>query len=63
VPSAKLVEQWLEDLHAPTGLDLGADTPASIALSILSEVQKVLAAGTALPLRTVRATGSAITSA
>lgn len=63
VPSAKLVEQWLEELHAPTGLDLGADTPASIALSILSEIQKVLSAGTALPLRNVRATGSAITSA
>ena len=61
--SAKLVEQWLEELHAPTGLDLGAETPASIALSILSEVQKVLNTSTALPLRTVRATGSAITSA
>jgi len=55
VPSAKLIDQWLEDLHAPTGLDLGADTPASIALSILSEVQKVLSASTALPLRNVRA--------
>ena len=63
VASAELVEQWLEDLHAPTGLDLGADTPASIALSILSEIQKVFNAGTALPLRTVRATSSAITSA
>jgi xanthine/CO dehydrogenase XdhC/CoxF family maturation factor len=62
MPPAKLVEQWLEDLHAPTGLDLGADTPASIALSILSEVQTVLNAGTALPLRNVRATGSAVTS-
>jgi xanthine/CO dehydrogenase XdhC/CoxF family maturation factor len=62
VPSAKLVEDWLEDLHAPTGLDLGADTPASIALSILSEVQKVVSASTALPLRNVRATGSAIIS-
>lgn len=61
--SAKLVEQWLEDLHAPTGLDLGADTPASIALSILSEMQTVLSASTALPLRNVRATNSAITSA
>jgi len=63
VPSARLVEQWLEDLHAPTGLDLGADTPASIALSILSEMQKVLSASTALPLRNVRATSAAITSA
>ncbi|KAA6460972.1 XdhC family protein [Acidobacteria bacterium AB60] len=62
-PSADLVEELLEELHAPTGLDLGADTPASIALSILSEVQKVLSASTALPLRTVRATSSAITSA
>ena len=59
VPSAKLVDQWLEDLHAPTGLDLGAETPASIALSILSEVQKVLSASSALPLRNVRALKSA----
>lgn len=63
VPSAKLVERWMEDLHAPTGLDLGADTPASIALSILSEIQMVLHASTALPLRNVRATSSEITSA
>jgi xanthine dehydrogenase accessory factor len=54
VPSETLIDRWLEDLHAPTGLDLGADTPASIALSILSEVQKVLNASTALPLRNVR---------
>jgi xanthine dehydrogenase accessory factor len=59
VPSAKLIDQWLEYLYAPTGLDLGADTPAAIALSILSEVQKVLMASTALPLRTVRAPKSA----
>ena len=63
VASAKLVEQWLDDLHAPTGLDLGADTPASIALSILSEVQKILSASTALPLQNLRATSSTITSA
>jgi xanthine dehydrogenase accessory factor len=61
VPTEKLIDQWLDDLHAPTGLDLGADTPASIALSILSEVQKVLNAGTALPLRNVRAPKSAAT--
>ncbi len=59
VPTDKLIDQWLEDLHAPTGLDLGADTPASIALSIISEVQKVLAASTALPLRNVRAPSTA----
>ena len=55
VPAAKLIDQWLEDIHGPTGLDLGADTPASIALSILAEVQKSLTAATALPLKQVRA--------
>ncbi|HEX8811989.1 MAG TPA: XdhC family protein, partial [Terracidiphilus sp.] len=55
VPSEHLIENWLLKLHAPTGLDLGAETPATIALSIVAEVQKVLAHGTALPLRQVRA--------
>jgi xanthine/CO dehydrogenase XdhC/CoxF family maturation factor len=31
------------DLHAPAGLDIGAETPEQIALSILSEVQATLA--------------------
>ncbi len=30
-------------LHGPIGLDLGADTPATIALAIVSEIQAVLA--------------------
>jgi xanthine dehydrogenase accessory factor len=50
-----LAENWLAQLHAPTGLDLGAETPATIALSILAEIQQVLSAGTAQPLREVRA--------
>jgi len=54
--SADRMEKWLSQMNAPTGLDLGADTPAAIALSILAEIQKVLAAATAQPLRTVRAT-------
>jgi xanthine dehydrogenase accessory factor len=54
VPSAHLIESWLEQLHAPTGLDLGAETPATIALSIVAEIQKTLAHATALPLRQVR---------
>lgn len=54
-PTAKLIDQWLEEIHGPTGLDLGADTPASIALSILAEIQKTLAQATALPLKQVRA--------
>jgi len=48
-------DQWLAELHAPTGLDLGAETPATIALSILAEIQRVMTGGTALPLREVRA--------
>ncbi|HLK33635.1 MAG TPA: XdhC/CoxI family protein, partial [Terriglobales bacterium] len=53
------IEAWLAKLHAPTGIDLGADTSPSIALSILAEIQQALNAATGLPLRQVRATGSA----
>ena len=42
-------------MHAPTGLDLGAETPAAIALSIIAEIQQTLNNGSALPLRQVRA--------
>jgi xanthine dehydrogenase accessory factor len=49
------VERWLAQLHAPTGLDLGADSPETIALSVVAEVQKFRSAATALPLRQVRA--------
>lgn len=54
-PTAKLIDQWLEAIHGPTGLDLGADTPASIALSIVAEIQKSLTAASALPLKQIRA--------
>lgn len=33
----------LSQLHAPVGLDIGADTPESIALSIAAEIQSVFA--------------------
>ncbi len=49
------VESWLDTMHAPTGLDLQAETPAAVALSILAEIQKVLKCGTAQPLCEVRA--------
>jgi xanthine/CO dehydrogenase XdhC/CoxF family maturation factor len=49
------IDRLLEQLHAPMGIDLGADTPATIALSILAEIQKRFAHASALPLREVRA--------
>ncbi len=53
--TAAQVERWLPQLHAPTGLDLGAESPETIALSVLAEIQKFRTAATALPLRRVRA--------
>jgi xanthine/CO dehydrogenase XdhC/CoxF family maturation factor len=38
-------------LHAPVGLDLGADSPPQVALAILAEMQAALAARDARPLR------------
>ena len=52
---AAQVERWLDRLQAPTGLDLGADSPETIALSVLAEIQKLRTSATALPLRDVRA--------
>jgi len=57
------VERWLRHLHAPTGLDIGAETPAAIALSIVAEIQQTLNNGSALPLREVRAVRSVSTKA
>ena len=56
-------EQWLAQLHAPTGLDLGAETPAAIALSIIAEIQQTLNSASALPLRQVRAVQPAMSHA
>lgn len=38
-------------LHAPVGLDLGADAPPQVALAIVAEIQAVLAGRNARPLR------------
>jgi xanthine dehydrogenase accessory factor len=38
-------------LHAPVGLDLGADAPEQVALAIISEMQAVLGGRDAQPLR------------
>ncbi len=53
------IDTWLAQLHAPVGLDLAAADPASIAVSILAEIeqaQKQLRGlkATARPLRQVR---------
>jgi len=58
--SAERVDHWLAQIHAPTGLDLGGEAPAAVALSILAEIQQVLSAATGLPLSEVRATAPAI---
>lgn len=40
-----------EKIYAPVGLEIGAETPAEIGLSILAEIQSVLAGKKARPLR------------
>jgi len=54
------VERWLAELHAPTGLDLGAESPETIALSVVAEIQKSFAGATARPLSEVRGSASEI---
>jgi xanthine/CO dehydrogenase XdhC/CoxF family maturation factor len=42
------------------GLDLGAESPETIAFSIIAEIQKSITAATAHPLREVRGAAQAI---
>lgn len=46
-----LGQEVLARLHAPIGLDLGADTPETVALAILAEMQAVRAGHSGGPLR------------
>jgi xanthine/CO dehydrogenase XdhC/CoxF family maturation factor len=52
---SRWAEQSLTRIHAPMGLDLGAETPSAIALSALAEMQRALANATGLPLTQLRA--------
>lgn len=47
----KITAKMRSKLHAPVGLDLGGDGPAAVALAMLAEIQAVLAARDARPLR------------
>ena len=49
---AGVAEADLARIHGPSGLDVGADTPAETALSILSEALAVRAARPGTPLKT-----------
>ena len=42
---------YLRRLHAPVGLDIGAETAEEIALSIVCEIKTVLSQRTGAPLR------------
>ena len=46
--------EWLDRVRAPIGLDIGAETPAEIALAIAAEVIAARRGGTGLPLAATR---------
>jgi xanthine dehydrogenase accessory factor len=46
----KIAEEMIERVYAPIGLDIGTETPAEIALSVLAEVIKVRRGGKAASL-------------
>ena len=56
------VESRRDEVCSCNRLDLDADSPETIALSIVAEIQKSFTNATALPLRQVRATALAVSS-
>lgn len=43
--------EFLESIHGPTGLNIGAETPAEIALSVIAEILSVIRKTEVMPLR------------
>lgn len=50
----RLAQHWMDQLHAPMGLDLGGDGAAAVALSIVAEIQRKLQQHSGQPLRDIR---------
>jgi xanthine dehydrogenase accessory factor len=53
--AAQQIDLWLERLHTPMGLDLGGNSPAEIALSVIAEIQKALHQASGRSLHELRA--------
>ncbi len=54
-PGIAATAEQLAKLHAPIGLDIGAETPAEIALAIVAEIQKIRRAKSGASLRELNA--------
>ena len=50
--AAGVTDEQIAELHCPTGLDLGARTPAESAVSIVAEIIATRSGRDAQPLRT-----------
>jgi len=61
--AAAQTDAWMQGLHAPMGLELGGETPASIALEVMAEIQRALRGGSGRALREVRGDGQADSAA